>query len=56
MFTGQAAAMLLGGVGYLHKLVLHTGSQRAAKALFRALFSMYRRHCSKSFSQDINRY
>nr|XP_034325449.1 AP-5 complex subunit beta-1 isoform X1 [Crassostrea gigas] len=54
--NGQAAAMLLGGVGYLHKLVWHTGSQRAAKALFRALFSMYRRHCSKSFSQDINRF
>ncbi|XP_055995185.1 AP-5 complex subunit beta-1-like isoform X2 [Ostrea edulis] len=54
--NGKAAAMLLAGVGYLHKLVWHTGSPRAAKALFRALFSMYRRHCSKSFSQDINRF
>ncbi|XP_062577732.1 AP-5 complex subunit beta-1-like [Saccostrea cucullata] len=54
--NGQAAAMLLAGVGYLHKMVWHTGSQRAARALFRALFSMYRRHCSKSFSQDINRF
>ncbi|XP_022334718.2 AP-5 complex subunit beta-1-like [Crassostrea virginica] len=54
--NGQAAALLLGGVGYLHKLVWHTGGQRAARTLFRALFSMYRRHCSKSFSQDINRF
>ncbi|XP_060063684.1 AP-5 complex subunit beta-1-like [Ylistrum balloti] len=54
--SGVAAALLLGSVGYLHKLVWHTGSDRVAVILFRALFHMYQRHCSKSFSQDINRF
>ncbi|XP_021368657.1 AP-5 complex subunit beta-1-like [Mizuhopecten yessoensis] len=54
--SGVAAALLLGSVGYLHKLVWHTGSDRVAVVLFRALFHMYQRHCSKSFSQDINRF
>ncbi|XP_069138072.1 AP-5 complex subunit beta-1-like [Argopecten irradians] len=54
--SGVAAALLLGSLGYLHKLVWHTGSDRVAVVLFRALFHMYQRHCSKSFSQDINRF
>ncbi|XP_033750393.1 AP-5 complex subunit beta-1-like [Pecten maximus] len=54
--SGVAAALLLGSLGYLHKLVWHTGSDRVAVILFRALFHMYQRHCSKSFSQDINRF
>ena len=49
-------ALLLASVGYLHKLVWHTGNHRAVVVLFRALFGMYQRHCSRSFSQDINRY
>lgn len=54
--SGVAAALLLGSLGYLHKLVWHTGSDRVAVVLFRALFHMYQRHCSKDFSQDINRF
>ncbi|KAK3097233.1 hypothetical protein FSP39_007843 [Pinctada imbricata] len=53
---GLAAALLLGSVGYLHKLLSHTGTDRAAVVLFRGLFQMYQRHCSKTFSQDINRF
>ncbi|XP_052101133.1 AP-5 complex subunit beta-1-like [Mytilus californianus] len=49
-------ALLLASVGYLHKLVWHTGNHRAVVVLFRALFGMYQRHCSRSFSQDINRF
>ncbi|KAJ8304263.1 hypothetical protein KUTeg_017846 [Tegillarca granosa] len=54
--SDTAAALLLSSLGHLHKLVWHTGSDRPAVALFRALFHMYHRHCSKTFSQDINRF
>lgn len=55
MPSDMNGALLLASVGYLHKLVCHTGRHRAVVVLFRALFGMYQRHYSRSFSQDINR-
>ncbi|XP_052797262.1 AP-5 complex subunit beta-1-like isoform X2 [Mya arenaria] len=53
---GSETSILLGSLGCLHKLVWHTGSGQAAKALFRALYFIYTRHNNISFSRDIQRF
>ncbi|KAH3834445.1 hypothetical protein DPMN_107771, partial [Dreissena polymorpha] len=53
---GIETSILLGSLGCLHKLVWHTGSMLAARALFRALYFIYTRHNNPHFSQDIQRF
>ena len=53
---GVETSILLGSLGCLHKMVWHTGSGLAARALFKALYFIYTYHNNNSFSQDIQRY
>ncbi|KAL3866895.1 hypothetical protein ACJMK2_044145 [Sinanodonta woodiana] len=55
MDAGVESAVLIGSLGYLHKLVWHTGRGKTAIALFRALFRIYERHHSSFISKDIQR-
>ncbi|KAK3595172.1 hypothetical protein CHS0354_002772 [Potamilus streckersoni] len=55
MDAGVESAVLMGSLGYLHKLVWHTGRGKTAIAFFRALFCIYERHHSSFISKDIQR-